>query len=234
LVTVLKAAAQTAFRRVGLDVRRYRPAGRRRMALMASHRIASVLDVGANVGQYAMELREFGFAGAILSFEPSRAAFSILERRCARDPAWECMRLALGDQHSEAELYLSSNSASSSLLAMLDSHHRAAPDVTVVGSETTSVRTLDSLELLFDEPAMLKLDVQGFEDRVLRGGRRTLERISLVECELSVAPLYANQLAMFELVELLSAEGFRLVGLEPGLHGPDGGTLQFDGFFTRQ
>lgn len=230
---MLKGVLKSAFQAIGLDVRRYRPIGRRRASLIGAHGIEIILDVGANVGQYATELRAFGFTGSILSFEPSRDAYAVLERRSAGDPAWECMRLALGERNEELDLRLSSNSASSSLLDMLDVHRRAAPEVSVVGTETTSVRTLDSLDLPLDRPAMLKLDVQGFEDRVLRGADRSLRAIKLIECELSVVPLYRGQLPMREMLDLLLSEGYELTALEPGLRAPDGGMLQVDGFFLR-
>ncbi len=100
--------------RFGLDIAHFRPAAGRRAEIMASLEIGMVLDVGANVGQYATELRRFGYGGSILSFEPVSEAFDELVRASSADAGWECVRLALGQSDGSAKLGVTSNTASSS------------------------------------------------------------------------------------------------------------------------
>jgi FkbM family methyltransferase len=209
----------------------------RRVRLMASRGITVLLDVGANIGQYALRTRHAGYRGRIVSFEPIQAAFADLSARAAADPAWECRRNALGSSLGESEIHISRNSYSSSLLEMEDRHLRTAPDSAYVGSERITVVPLDSVwdELVdsSDRP-LLKLDVQGFELEALRGAERSLPSLIGVQCELSLVPLYAGAPSYREVLEFLDAAGFRLAGFEPALFDPETGELlQADGIFVR-
>jgi Methyltransferase FkbM domain len=85
-------------------------------------------------------------------------------------------------------------------------------------------------------PTLLKLDVQGFEDRVLRGAEALLPGISLIECEVSLEPLYASQLTLMPMLDLLREHGFQVVRLEPGMRDANGrgSILQYDAIATRE
>ena len=222
-------------RHAGLEVSRYRPAGARRNALLAKHGIDTVLDVGANEGQYGLELREFGYRGKIVSFEPLSEAYETLIANSRSDPDWDCHRVALGDTETRSLIGVASNLASSSLLPMLEAHHDAAPGVSMTGSEEVEVRTLDSLDLELTGPTLLKLDVQGYEDRVLRGAEMLLSDVALIECEVSLEPLYESQLTFLPMLELLRDSGFQVLRLEPGIrdNGGRGAIVQYDAIAAR-
>jgi hypothetical protein len=141
--------------------------------------------------------------------------------------------MALGDEDGTGELNVASNTASSSLLPMSGTHHRAAQDVLVVGTETVEIRRLDSLGIAFDTPAFLKLDVQGYEDRVLAGAREGLRHVMLIECEVSVVPGYESQLGLHEMLDLFAGLGFRLRALEPAGRDRSGSVWFFNAFLER-
>src|SRR6185503_14619714 len=113
---------------LGADLRRTRVNGTpqatelRRLAIMESNRIGLVVDIGANTGQYGSMLRRSGYKGPLLSIEPLSAAFRELSRRAGRDPNWSTIEAAVGAQNTEAEINVSANSASSSLLPMEERH----------------------------------------------------------------------------------------------------------------
>jgi FkbM family methyltransferase len=219
-------------RRGGWEVSRYRPHQARRVARMQKAEVDTVLDIGANVGQYAMEVRSFGYMGRIMSFEPLLAAYGRLERAAALDPAWDVYRVALGSAAGTARLNVASNLASSSFLAMLDAHRGAVPSVDYVSSELVSVRTLDSFSIR--GTCSMKLDVQGYEDRVLAGAVRTMPSVRIIECELSLAELYNGQPSFRTIVDILGDLGFEAVDVEPSFRDPtDGRVLQIDGTFLR-
>jgi FkbM family methyltransferase len=208
----------------------------RRTKLMASRGITVLLDVGANIGQYALRNRNAGYRGRIVSFEPVQAPFAELSARASADPAWECRRHALGSSAGDSEIHISRNSASSSLLEMEERHLRTAPEAAYVGTERISVLPLDSIwdEVVSssDRP-FLKLDVQGFELEALRGAERSLPELDGVQCELSLVSLYAGAPTHKQVMEHLEAAGFRLAGFEPALFDPETGELvQADGIFV--
>ena len=107
---------QKTLRRLGVDIGRYRPVGARRNALLARHGIRSTIDVGANKGQYAAELRAYGFRGTIVSFEPLSAPYAVLAAEAAADPLWRTHQSALGDAVGQAQINVAANTASGGLL----------------------------------------------------------------------------------------------------------------------
>lgn len=234
----LSGAVQSLLHRRGLELGPYPPGGQsRRARLLASRGIDVVLDVGANVGQYGLELRAAGYEGRIVSFEPLSQAFAELSRVAEADGRWECRRLALASSEGSAEINVSGNSYSSSLLEMKDRHLRSAPDSAYTGTEKIPLGTLDSIwqEVVREgERPYLKLDVQGFELEVLRGASASLGEVAAVQSELSLVPLYEGAPLFGDLIDYLQAHGFRLAGLEPGFEDPRSGELlQADGIFVR-
>ena len=217
----------------GVEIRRHRPVGRRRQALLADHGVGLVLDVGANVGAYGAALRRFGYRGKIVSFEPVGAAFGPLAARAAADGNWEAHQVALGATSSQMRINVASNLASSSLLPMREEHRRLAPDVSYVTTEAVRVSRLDDLVDEVVGPTLLKLDVQGFEDRVLAGAPAVLDRVVVIECELCVVPLYEGQQPLVDMLGTLRRHGFELHALEPGARDVAGAVAYYDAFLVR-
>jgi FkbM family methyltransferase len=237
----LNLALQRGLRRAGFELHPYSPGpvpaeeDVRRAKLLRAIEADVVLDVGANVGQYAKRLRLAGYDGRIVSFEPVADAFAALERNSAPDELWSARRLALGDEDGTAEIHVAANSWSSSLLEMGERHLASAPQSAYVDSQTVSVARLDSVwdEIVrTGERPFLKLDVQGFEMHALRGADEHLDRLAGVQVELALTKLYEGDPPWREVVDHLEARGFQLAGLEPGFEDPESGRmLQADGVF---
>jgi FkbM family methyltransferase len=231
----VKTRLHETLHRVGLDVvpysGRYFPA-RRRAEILDALGIDRVVDVGANEGQFARELRREGYRGRITSFEPLEEAFRRLP--LAADDGWDAHRVALGAGPGRSILHRSRNSWSSSLLPITSRHLDASPDASYVGTEEVAVRTLDSFEL--DGRLYLKIDAQGSEPAVLAGARETIERaVVALELELSTAALYEEQALVGDLLTDLHGRGFAVLSLTPGLRHPrTREILQLDGIFAKQ
>lgn len=209
------------------------------VASMHKFGIDLVLDVGANTGQFASDIRRFGFEGRIVSFEPLTQAHAGLVKNSEPDPLWETYpRCALGDHEGEAEINIAGNSESSSILPMLETHRGAAPNSAYLGKEIVKVSTLDMVSgpyLKDARAAFLKIDTQGFEWQVLDGALETLPRIKGIMTELSLVPLYEGQHLWKEVIDRLESSGFSLWGFKPVFSDPiSGRTLQVDGVFYRQ
>jgi FkbM family methyltransferase len=194
-------------------------AQRRHVRLMAAHGVSLVVDVGANTGQYGRQLRRAGFQGRIISAEPLSREFRRLDRRAGRDGQWSTVHAALGAGPGRVAVNVSRNSVSSSLLQMLDSHTEAAPGSGYVGTEQARVRTVDEVlgshGVTPADRVFLKIDTQGYEGQVLDGAQDWLPRLTGVQVELSLLPLYAGQALLGDLLERLTAAGFDLWSLQP-------------------
>ena len=210
----------------------------RRLMLMRSYGIDLVLDVGANTGQYAKLLRKLGYQGEIVSFEPMRAPFLELLRNCENDAAWSCRDYALGDVEGVERIHVSGNSVSSSILPMLAEHERHAPASHVIAQEEIAVRRLDALPDWLGwsgRSIWLKIDVQGYEEQVLAGAAAHQDKIKAIQVELSLRPLYSQQLTMLPMLKRLDELGFDPVAFEPGFADMTTGEyLQVDGIFRNR
>jgi FkbM family methyltransferase len=208
--------------------------------MLAWHKINLIFDVGANVGQYGSELRgHVGYKGRIVSFEPMSSAHAMLTRIAAKDEGWDVSsRAAIGAELGTATINISSNSVSSSVLAILEAHTSAAPESSYESSESVPLITLDSVVSGYfnsETNAFLKIDTQGYESQVLRGAKNTLARVAGVQLELSLVPLYDGQMLMPELVEQMTEAGFDLWGISPTFADPKSGRmLQVDATFFRR
>ena len=209
----------------------------RRLLVMEAEAIDLVVDVGANRGQWAGDVRAAGFKGSMVSLEPLAEPFAELVERTGSDTRWGCRRLALGEETGTVPINVAGNIVSSSMLPMTERHRSAAPGSAPIGTEEISVARLDDVarDLLDEsESAYLKLDVQGFELHALRGAEGTLPRIRAIETELSLVELYEGQPLLPDVFEHLRARGYDCVSLEPGFVSRESGyLLQADGLFLR-
>jgi len=204
--------------------------------LLKYYGISTVLDVGANVGQYAKYLRIGGYRNKIISFEPLKEAFDKLEKLFENDRNWVGYNIAIGDFDGDSEINVSDNSVSSSLLDIKDSHLKVVPNSVYIKKQKIEVHKLDSLFSTYnisDHKTFMKIDTQGFEKNVLVGAKNTLQHIDTLQIEMSVQPLYEGEELYFQLSDFLYREGYRLIKIIRGYTKADGELLQFDGVFRR-
>ena len=209
-----------------------------RVARLLEHRgISTVLDVGANVGQFARMIRGAGFSGDIMSFEPLSDAYRRLSRRSRRDDRWQAFNLAVGAERGSSTIHVSDNSYSSSLLTMTDRHLEAAPGSEVVGHQDVEVTTVSQVvedHGIDPSRTFLKVDTQGFERAVIAGAGPLIDDLAAVQLELSFVELYEGQELFDEGVETMRKHGLDLWIIEPGISDASGRLLQCDGLFARQ
>ena len=237
----IKHAAKMAALRLGIEINRYNAvesAEARLFELFKTHRIDTIIDVGANDGGYGKLLRRGGFDGAIVSFEPLEEEHARLVSIAQGDRNWFIApRMALGSADGEVEIHVAGNSASSSILPMHRTHEDAAPESRYVGVQRVPLRRLDGVShaaIDSSSQLLLKIDTQGYEMPVLEGAQALLSRASGIQLELSLTPLYDGQVLFVEMIQWLRARGFELWNVIPGFVDPTTARmLQFDGVFFR-
>ena len=178
----------------------------------------TAVDVGANVGFFtAHALAAVGKTGRVIAIEPSPIAFATLRHWLERAGAVHCRALnfGLGDCAGELNLYWNpdGDNHTPSMVPVGDGHHIRVP-----------VRRLDDVleELSVNEVTLLKIDVEGFELRVLRGASRALSerRFAYILLEFSAPWLTAAGTSPGEIDAVLRSNGYRPAGRDPTMLGP--------------
>ncbi len=208
------------------------------VSCMSNLHVTTVLDIGANVGQFAIDIRRYGFNGLIESLEPAQDSYNQLKINSLKDKLWNVNRLALGPVSGQLELNISGNfGLSSSFLEMKESHISNFPGSQFTRKEVVDVETL----IHFSEKkkidltkTLLKIDVQGFEMDVLAGSGDLLNVIPLVLCEVSLSPLYEGEGTFFDVVNYLHGYGHEVISISRGVSSKDGRLLQVDLLFSNK
>ncbi|OYY31862.1 MULTISPECIES: FkbM family methyltransferase [unclassified Polaromonas] len=233
---MIKKIIKKLFNQLGFELSRLTPIQNHQTI---QHKIDVILDVGANTGQYALLTRKEGFNGRIVSFEPLPEAHKNLALNACKDSRWIIHpRCAIGSSSGSAEINISQNSFSSSILPMLDTHSDAAPESIYIGKVKTPIINVDSIYGKYCKPSdnvFLKIDTQGFEWEVLKGCHHTLKSIKAVQLELSIIPLYEGQKLYPFFFDFFESNGFDLWTIIPGFRNQKTGQLlQFDAVFINK
>jgi FkbM family methyltransferase len=194
---------------------------------------ATVLDVGASRGQFALfALTRFPNA-QLVCFEPLPEAYTTLRKVITGQNA-KLHNVALGSSHSETTMHVSAKDDSSSLLAIGSQQVTTFPGT---HEDHTTKVTVDTLDTYLDDdlprPCLLKIDVQGFELEVLKGAGDGLSHVDEVLVEASFVELYTGQALADEVIRYLADRGLRLVDVIGTVRAVDGTALQADLLFRR-
>ncbi|MET4719902.1 FkbM family methyltransferase [Bradyrhizobium japonicum] len=210
---MVKDRLKSFVRAAGYEIRRHHP---NLTEFLQSRSVNLVLDVGANEGQFGQDLRSQGYSGKIVSFEPVVDVFKSLEKRCAADQKWECRNTALGDANGIIQINVSKNTAMSSIVSQTEIGRASIYESQVVRVDQVPIATLDSMFAEFaGERVFLKVDTQGFEQSVLRGGANSLHNLLGVQLELPLIHLYEDTWKFDEALSFMREAGFTLSQLRP-------------------
>jgi FkbM family methyltransferase len=186
--------------------------------------VDAVLDVGANTGQFAQELRGIGYDGNIISFEPLRREFDRMHQHFAGDMGWSGHNFALGEVEEDTFINIPNKSVNASLLQAVSGERTRR--------EPMKVKRLDQL-IIAGRRLFLKMDTQGFDLKVFAGAKGVLDRIVGLQSELSVTPLYVGMPNYIDALKTYDAAGFKLYNLSVVNRVSDGGLLEMNCLMRR-
>ena len=238
----MKNLIKIFFNYLGLEVHRLQPSSDSISQIIKAMNMVKtniVLDLGANTGQFAQEIRRKGYSGKIISFEPLTDARKILLENASKDSKWFVhSRVAIGDKKGNIKINKSKNSVSSSILPMLKSHSDDENNSVYIGSENVLIITLDSIFNSYvkkNSNCFIKIDTQGYEWQILNGAKKSLKKAKGIICELSLVHLYKGQFLYKDIITRLEKEGFVLWSLIRGFTSESTGqTMQLDGVFLKK
>lgn len=179
-----------------------------RKSLLRLYNIACVLDVGANRGQYAKEIRSLGFKKQIYSFEPT-SYYKFLSEASERDAKWQVYRFGFGAANKTAKMYIASNNGESSSLLKPKNILKQGFGISFRETEEVEIKTLKEF-LAFNVMSniYLKIDTQGNEMNVLLGLADQIKQVSVIEFESALISLYEGESGHYEIAQYLIGYGF--------------------------
>jgi FkbM family methyltransferase len=227
------------FQSLGLDIIRYPPRESLQWQLMRLFQqldINCVLDVGANHGQYAGLLREWGYRGDIVSFEPVPEVFESLQKTMAGDARWRGHPWALGETDDELEIHVARGDAraSSFLTFNAEGPDRWGDDHRVARSTRVPVRRLDGVldevtRHVSSKRLYLKLDTQGFDLRVVSGAGERMGEMLALQTEIAVQHFYEGMVSFGDAFNRYRDLGYAITGMYPIARKHDGlQVIEFD------
>lgn len=209
---------------------------RRKNKWLTDINFKTIIDVGANTGQFAQKMRKLFPGVMIYSFEPVPEAYETLIDTFKADNKFKAFNLALGDKELETVFYLNEFSPSSSFLEMNYLHTSNFPFTKRTKEINVSIKRLDDVfaNCLIEYPLLIKLDVQGYESEVIKGGIATISKTDLLISEVSFYHLYEGQPLFDDIYAQLKNLGLHYAGNFDQLVSPQNGTvLQADAIFKK-
>ncbi len=195
-------------------------------AVPANINVKWVLDVGANVGDVAVAALESYPDAQVICFEPVCTTFEALTKRlmpfAARVQLHNC---ALSDAAGDGEINLTSHHGANSILPQARLHQDCNPHVRELSKEKIRLLRLDDIAAEF--PArkidIMKVDVEGYELNVLKGGEKFIaNNVDVIIIEISLMRDQSwEQQSVFEIFALLRGAGFCLVNVVDVYHAED-------------
>lgn len=241
LYKLLKKQFKSVLHGIGYEVESYNIHTSEEVLLktiLQNFNIRTILDVGANEGQFAHKLIELDFDGKIFSFEPIEAVFQTLQKNASPFPNWTPVHMGVGRQPGEHIINVSENLASSSLYAVNNESVSVDPTTRTSRQESIKVTTIDTFMREngpLEKELLLKLDIQGYELEALHGALENLSQFKLIQAELSFTKVYEGAPLYNEVIAFMERYGFEIFTFIPAfIDSKTGRMLQADGIFARK
>jgi FkbM family methyltransferase len=198
--------------------------------------IKTIIDIGSNEGQFIREINSILPGRKILAFEPISSCYRKLVDNTT-DTDITAFNVGLSDHQGTTEINISNNLYSSSILEMEELHRSSYPDSHFIKKEKIELRRLDDVlaEIHVEGNILIKMDVQGYEEKVILGGQQTFAKAAAVIVESTFESLYGGQWLFDDLYRHFTDMGFRFMGFADQIHSKRSGIpLYADSIFIKK
>ena len=175
--------------------------------------IQTIIDIGSNEGQFINEIESILPGRKIFAFEPIAACFKKMVAN-TRSSNVTAFNIGLSDLDGTTEINISGNLVSSSILKMEELHQSAYPESQYIKKEIIELKRLDTVfeNIVLIDNLLIKVDVQGYEEKVIKGGEKTFSKAAALIIETAFEPFYEGQWLFDDLYAHLAASGFKFMG----------------------
>ena len=236
-----KKLIKTIFKKFGLEIKKYNPQDDFNFLVtkcLENFQINCFWDVGANIGQTGLSIREHGYKGDIISFEPQELAHSKLIKVSSADSKWKVFEKCGVGNDGLKDLNISKNSVSSSFLKMEKLHLDANPDSKFIKKENVKIISLNKIFTEINNQSdknFLKIDAQGYEKEILESGKNVLNNFIGISCEISIHPLYEGETKLLDMFNYLNSKGYEIYSIHNSYYEIEyGQTFSIDVVFIKK
>ena len=197
---------------------------------------ATILDVGANIGQFALAATLYFPDAKIYSFEPVPDVFKVLQENINKNPKIEAFNCALGNQHGQILFHRNEYTRLSSALQIDENNDNIRYNERKFSVINVDIFRLDEFYKNMDiqPPVLLKIDVQGMETDVLLGCKHFLDQVDFILCEVPLVRLYNNQPMFDEMHHFTSQLGYKFVAPLYLNRGKGGRVIEMDVLYQKK
>jgi FkbM family methyltransferase len=200
-------------------------------------KINTIIDIGANIGEFTLIFAELFPEAEIYAFEPLPDCYNQLETKTKHIPTISTFNIGLGSKQCIQNIHQSSWHPASSFREMSAMHKTNYPHSANHEEIGVTIDTLDSILKpdTLNKNILIKMDVQGFEDEVINGGIQIFRQAKIVVVECSFQELYENEPMFHGIYSLLKQLGYKYRGsLKQSTDKNDGSFLQADCLFIKE
>ena len=237
MTLIVKSALHRFLKAWGIDIVRWHKAPENTLLGLTEVDIRTVFDIGANIGQSARFYRQMFPDARIYSFEPLPAAYSQLYRwSLGQNGKVQALNVALGDRTGPMKMKEHVDySPSSSFLESTNLSHAVFPQTSRQQDTQVEMFRLDDIakDLKIESEILVKMDVQGYEDRLIRGGKKTIGQAVACIMEVSLQPLYQGQPTFKKLCDSMHNLGFEYAGNILQIYDQHGRVIYLDALFRK-
>lgn len=205
-------------------------------ALLRTLTCSCVVDIGANRGQFSLISRKEFPQAMIFAFEPLAEPADKFRQVFKNDLRVKLIQCAIGTENGQSLIHVSRQDDSSSLLPITERQSELFP-----GTQEKEIREINIYPLhvvLKQEeiihPALLKIDVQGYELQALKGSESLLSCFHYIYVECSFYELYQGQALAYQVIDYLQDRGYILSGIYNLCYDSSGIAIQGDFLFTNE
>ena len=175
----------------------------------------TLVDVGANEGEFSAAAATLARLNGVHAFEPQPICHESLKKVLSKVPNSQCYPMAVGDAPGELELYCTANSRMASLLRPESgiSASYTGNNFDVEERLKVPIATLDDALPQDLKIGLLKIDVQGYEISVLKGAERILQSTTALLLEMNYVPHYEGGATFDEVYQYVRSRGFQIFAI---------------------
>ncbi len=177
--------------------------------------LKNIVDVGANVGDWTSSFLKCKTPEQVILIEPISDCAEKIRKRFAGKQYIKVEEVVVGARKGYIKFNITKDTTGSSVLKPETKMKQYVKNNwKTIKIQKIKIKTLDIILSSLSEISLLKIDVQGFEEKVLSGAFKTLKKTKFILIELNILKGYTHSSSLASVYKIMTEKnGFRLYNL---------------------